>query len=131
MGSILIVEDNPMNMELARDVLEANGHEVCAVHSAAEALEVLTESSPDLILMDIQLPGLDGLELTRTLKRDPKRKDIIVVALTAHAMKGDRERILGAGCSGYIAKPIDTRQLCREVARHLPAASQLVDPSKG
>jgi CheY-like chemotaxis protein len=120
MGNILIVEDDSMNMELARDVLESSGYQVCGVDSAAEALQVLKEALPDLILMDIQLPGLDGLELTRTLKQDPRKKDIIVVAMTAHAMKGDQERILEAGCSGYIAKPIDTRELCREVARHLP-----------
>ncbi len=120
MGSILIVEDNPMNMELARDVLEASGYRVHCVASAGEALEVLKESLPDLILMDVQLPGLDGLDLTRTLKQDPRTKGIMIVALTAHAMKGDRERILEAGCCGYIAKPIDTRALCREIARHLP-----------
>ncbi len=120
MGTILIVEDNPMNMELARDVLESSGHDVYGVNSAAEALQALNETLPDLILMDIQLPGLDGLEFTRSLKRDPQKRAITIVALTAHAMKGDRERILGAGCSGYIAKPIDTRELCREVAKHLP-----------
>jgi len=117
---ILIIEDNPMNMELARDVLEANGYEVRGAASAAEALEALKETVPRLILMDIQLPGLDGLELTRMLKQSPRTRDIIVVALTAHAMKGDRERMLEAGCSGYLAKPIDTRALCREVARHYP-----------
>jgi CheY-like chemotaxis protein len=128
MGTILIVEDNPMNMELARDVLEAHGYRVRGTASATEALEVLRETLPDLILMDVQLPGLDGLELTRSLKQDPRTRDIIVVALTAHAMKGDRERILEAGCSGYIAKPIDTRALCREVARHLPPPNPPVQP---
>ena len=128
MRTILIVEDNPMNMELARDVLEANGYRVRGATSAGEALEALQESLPDLILMDIQLPGLDGLELTRTLKQDAATKDIIVVAMTAHAMKGDRERILEAGCSGYIAKPIDTRALSREVARLLPAGKAAAHP---
>ncbi len=120
MGTILIVEDNPMNMELAADVLEASGYDVRCVGAASEAFEVLKEMLPALILMDIQLPELDGLELTRTLKRDPRTKDIVVLALTAHAMKGDRERILEAGCSGYITKPIDTRALCNEVAKHVP-----------
>lgn len=120
MGTILVVEDNPMNMELAADVLEASGYEVRCVAGASEALEFLKETLPALILMDIQLPELDGLELTRTLKKDPRTKDIIVLALTAHAMKGDRERILEAGCSGYITKPIDTRALCQEVAKHIP-----------
>jgi CheY-like chemotaxis protein len=122
---ILIIEDNPMNMELARDVLEANGYEVRGAASAAEALETLKETVPRLILMDIQLPGLDGLELTRMLKQSPRTRGIIVVALTAHAMKGDRERMLEAGCSGYLAKPIDTRALCREVARHYPPPKPL------
>jgi CheY-like chemotaxis protein len=120
-GSILIVEDNSMNMELARDVLEANGYRVRCAGSAGEALDALKESLPDLILMDVQLPGLDGLELTRTLKQDPRTTNIMIVALTAYAMKGDRERILDAGCCGYISKPINTRALCREIARHLPA----------
>ncbi len=119
MATILIVEDNPMNMELVRDVLETSGYTVRGATSAAEALEVLKETVPDLILMDIQLPGLDGLQLTRTIKQNPRTKDIIIVALTAHAMKGDRERILEAGCSGYIPKPIDTRELCQEVGRYL------------
>jgi CheY-like chemotaxis protein len=117
---ILIIEDNPMNMELVRDVLEASGYEVRGASSATEALDALQQAVPRLILMDIQLPGLDGLELTRILKENPRTREIVVVALTAHAMKGDRERILEAGCSGYLAKPIDTRALCREVARHLP-----------
>lgn len=131
MRTILIVEDNPMNMELARDVLEANGYRVRGAASAGEALQALQESLPDLILMDIQLPGLDGLELTRTLKQDADTKDIIVVAMTAHAMRGDRERILEAGCSGYIAKPIDTRALSREVARLLPAGKAAAHAKQG
>jgi CheY-like chemotaxis protein len=131
MRTILIVEDNPMNMELARDVLEAYGYRVRGAASAGEALQAMQESLPDLILMDIQLPGLDGLELTRTLKQDADTKDIIVVAMTAHAMKGDRERILEAGCSGYIAKPIDTRALSREVTRLLPAAKAAAHAEQG
>lgn len=131
MGIVLIVEDNPMNMELARDVLEASGYQVWGTASAAEALEFVQGILPDLILMDIQLPGVDGLELTRILKQDARTRDVVVVALTAHAMKGDRERILEAGCSGYIAKPIDTRALCREVARHLPPPKPLADPRTG
>jgi CheY-like chemotaxis protein len=130
LGTILVVEDNPMNMELAADILEASGYEVACVSGASEALEVLKKTLPALILMDIQLPELDGLALTRTLKKDPRTKDIVVLALTAHAMKGDRERILEAGCSGYITKPIDTRALCREVAKHIAPtkASALQNP---
>ncbi|MBI3003326.1 MAG: response regulator [candidate division NC10 bacterium] len=116
---ILVVEDNPLNMELVCEVLEAHGYEVWQATAAAEALERLKGGKPDLILMDIQLPGLDGLALTRRLKRDPKTRDIQVVALTAHVMKGDRERILEAGCCGYIPKPIDIKELTSQVARFL------------
>ncbi|MGH7363986.1 MAG: response regulator [Candidatus Methylomirabilales bacterium] len=116
---ILVVEDNPMNMELVCEVLEAHGYEVWQATSAAEALERLTRVKPDLILMDIQLPGLDGLALTKRLKQEPATRDILVVALTAHAMKGDRARILEAGCCGYLPKPIDIKQLTSQVARLL------------
>ena len=116
---ILVVEDNPMNMELVCEVLEAHGYEVWQATSAAEALERLKRVKPDLILMDIQLPGLDGLALTKRLKQEPATRDILVVALTAHAMKGDRDRILEAGCCGYIPKPIDVKDLTNQVARFL------------
>lgn len=116
---ILVVEDNPMNMELVCEVLEAHGYEVWQATSAAEALERLKRVKPDLILMDIQLPGLDGLALTKRLKQEPATRDILVVALTAHAMKGDRDRILEAGCCGYLPKPIDIKQLTSQVARLL------------
>ncbi|MBI3006874.1 MAG: response regulator [candidate division NC10 bacterium] len=116
---ILVVEDNPMNMELVCEVLEAHGYEVWQATSAAEALERLKRVKPDLILMDIQLPGLDGLALTKRLKQEPATRDILVVALTAHAMKGDRDRILEAGCCGYLPKPIDIKQLTTQVARLL------------
>ncbi len=116
---ILVVEDNPMNMELVCEVLEARGYEVRQATSAAEALERLKRVKPDLILMDIQLPGLDGLALTKRLKQEPATRDILVVALTAHAMKGDRDRILEAGCCGYLPKPIDIKQLTSQVARLL------------
>lgn len=116
---ILVVEDNPLNMELVCEVLEAHGYEVWQATAAAEALERLKAGLPELILMDIQLPGLDGLALTRRLKQDPATRDIQVVALTAHVMKGDRERILEAGCCGYIPKPIDIKELTSEVARFL------------
>jgi len=116
---ILVVEDNPMNMELVCEVLEAHGYEVWQATAATEALKHLTTGRPDLILMDVQLPGLDGLALTRRLKQDPATRGILVVALTAHAMKGDRDRILEAGCCGYIPKPIDIKELTTQVARFL------------
>jgi CheY-like chemotaxis protein len=116
---ILIVDDNPVNLKLAQVTLRLDGYEVEVAPDAAEAHRILDEFAPDLILMDIQMPGVDGLELTRELKRDPRFQNIAIVALTAYAMKGDQERMLAAGCDGYIAKPIDTRQLPLAVARYL------------
>ena len=116
---ILVVEDNPMNMELVCEVLEAHGYEVWQATAAAGAQERLKRGKPDLILMDIQLPGLDGLAFTKRLKQNPATSGILVVALTAHVMKGDRERILEAGCCGYIPKPIDIKELTTQVARLL------------
>ena len=109
--AILIVDDNPINLKLARVLLSGEGYAVQTASDAEEALHLLETFSPRLILMDLQLPGMDGLELTRRLKQDPVRRDIAIVALTAYAMKGDEERILAAGCDGYIPKPIDTRAL--------------------
>ena len=122
-GSVLIVDDNPTNLKLARVVLSAEGLDVRTAVSAEEALRVLESFTPRLILMDVQLPGLDGLELTRQLKADPQRSDIIVLALTAYAMKGDMEKALAAGCDGYMSKPIDPGTLCAVVERHLQAQS--------
>lgn len=117
--SILIVDDNVINLKLLRVLLAAEGYEVRTAAAAEQALTVLEELHPDLILMDIQLPGIDGLELTRQLKSDPTTKDIIILGLTAYAMKGDEERVLKAGCDGYIAKPIDTRTLPDVIAQCL------------
>jgi len=117
--TILIVDDNPVNMKLIRILLTGEGYDVRIAADAKEALEVLTEVHPSLILMDIQLPGIDGLELTRRLKAEPTTRDITIVGLTAYAMKGDEERILAAGCDGYIAKPIDTRTLPDYIKSHL------------
>ena len=116
----LVVEDNPMNMELVCDLLEMQEHTVLQAVSGSEMLTHLKEHTPDLILMDIQLPGMDGLELTRILRSDPNTKAIPIIALTAHAMKGDEERILKQGCSGYISKPIETRTFLDTVAKFLP-----------
>jgi len=106
---ILIVDDNPDNVDLARIVLEAEGWQVRAAEHAQHALEVLKTYHPSLILMDIQLPGMDGLELTRRLRATPEFDDISIVALTAYAMQRDEENAPSAGCDGYISKPIDTR----------------------
>lgn len=116
---ILIVDDNPQNLKLARVILTVEGYEVQTAADAEEALRVLQSFTPRLILMDLQLPGMDGLQLTRHLRRDPSWQDVRIVALTAYAMKGDEEKALGAGCDGYITKPIDTERLARLVAEQL------------
>ena len=116
---ILIVEDNPMNMELATDLLETSGYVVIQAGMAEEGIELARAELPDLILMDISLPGMDGLEATGILKQDPTTKDIPVIAMTAHAMKGDEEKALTAGCAGYITKPIDTREFPKEIDRFI------------
>lgn len=116
---ILIVDDNPINLKLAASVLECEGFEVDCAADAESALAALQRARPHLILMDIELPGMDGLTLTRKLKADDANKDLIIVALTAFAMKGDREKALAAGCDGYIAKPIDTLNLPQQVAEFL------------
>jgi CheY-like chemotaxis protein len=122
--AILVVEDNPANQMLIEAVLLESGYAISLASSAAEALESIEHRMPDLILMDIELPGQDGLSLTRKLKADPSTASIPVVALTANAMGGDRERSLEAGCIGYISKPYDTRSLGREIAAFLAAAQQ-------
>ena len=121
---LLVVDDNPTNLKLACSVLEMDGYDVEQAQNAEQALEIVGQISLDLILMDIELPGMDGLTLTRLLKLDQKTKDIPVVALSAFAMKGDDEKALQAGCIGYITKPIDTRTLKAQVEEFL-AASRL------
>jgi CheY-like chemotaxis protein len=118
-GTILVVEDNEANQMLVRAVLELEGYRVALAGSGPEAFDELAAEAPDLILMDIQLPGEDGLSLTRRLKADPLTSSIPIIALTAHAMQGDRELALAAGCAGYIAKPIDTHTFGHEVRRFL------------
>ena len=117
---VLVVEDNEANQLLARYVLEREGYRVEVAGAADEALEKVGEKVPNLILMDIQLPGQDGLSLTRQLKASSTTANIPIIALTADAMIGDREETIAAGCAGYIAKPIDTRTLgdqIREILR--------------
>jgi CheY-like chemotaxis protein len=105
---ILIVDDNPLNVKLVRVLLLTSGYDVRTCADAEAALETLRSFRPRAILMDIQLPGMDGLELTRRLKADPETRDITIIALTAYAMKGDEEKARAAGCDGYLTKPIDT-----------------------
>jgi two-component system cell cycle response regulator DivK len=119
MPTVLIVEDNVTNMKLSTFLLESADYTVIAAVNAEIGLAMARESRPDLILMDIQLPGMDGLQATAVLKEDPATRDIPVIALTALAMKGDEERILAAGCDGYIAKPLDYKEFLRRVAATL------------
>ena len=116
---ILIIEDNPTNMKLALTVLGTAGHDVITATNAETGLVLARERHPDLILIDIQLPGMDGLAATGQLKGDAVTRAIPVVAITALAMKGDQERILAAGCDGYVAKPLDYRNFLATVASHL------------
>ncbi len=118
---ILIVDDNRSNTKLLAYLLSSRGYVVRTAGDAEQALSVLRDFRPHLILMDIQLPGIDGLELTRCLKGDPQTREIVIVAATAYAMKGDEERVRAAGCDGYITKPINTRTLPAAIANFLTA----------
>jgi CheY-like chemotaxis protein len=116
---ILVVDDNPTNLKLVSDLLAWSGYEISKAVDADHAIEAIRQSSPDLILLDIGLPGMDGLTLTRQLKSSDATKHIRIIALTAFAMKGDQKKAFAAGCDGYIPKPIDTRSLPDEVDRCL------------
>jgi two-component system cell cycle response regulator/two-component system cell cycle response regulator DivK len=117
--NILLVEDNAVNRRLAGFILRSQGYQVSEATSAQEAFEMLKTERPDLIVMDIQLPGKDGLEITKELKGQPETADIPVIAVTSYAMKGDREKALAAGCSGYVTKPIDKTIFLAEIGRYL------------
>ncbi|MBA3822251.1 MAG: response regulator [Deltaproteobacteria bacterium] len=116
---ILIIDDNATNLKLVTYLMKSKGYDVATALDAETALQVIHDQPPRLILMDLQLPGIDGLELTRRLKADPATRDIVIVAVTAYAMKGDHDRALAAGCDDYVTKPIDTRSLPETIARHL------------
>ena len=113
--TVLIVEDNELNMKLFNDLLEANGRATLRTRSGVEAIELAREHRPDLILMDIQLPEVSGLEATRRLKNDPELRAIPVIAITAFAMKGDEEKIRQGGCEGYLSKPISVAKFLETV----------------
>lgn len=119
---ILIVDDNPLNLKLAGDVLESEGHEVRRVEDAEACLAVLDAWTPEVILMDLALPHVDGFTLTRHIKLRPDTRDVVVIAVTAYAMKGDDAKALAAGCDGYIPKPLDTRLLARQIEEVLARA---------
>jgi two-component system cell cycle response regulator DivK len=115
---VLVVEDNEKNMKLLRDVLEATGYTPLQASSGGEAVTLAAEGGPALVLMDIQLPDMDGLEALRRLRDDERTAPIPVLALTAQAMQGDRERFLAAGFDGYLSKPVDVSELVATVRRH-------------
>ena len=117
--TILIVEDNDLNMKLFNDLLQANGFDTVQTRDGRKAMDLALEHHPDLILMDIQLPEISGLEITKMIKENEKLKDIPVVAVTAFAMKGDEEKIRQGGCEGYIAKPISVPDFLETIARFL------------
>lgn len=116
---IVIVEDNPFNMELVHDILAIKGYDIYEAVDAEQGLEIIARVKPDLVLMDIQLPGMDGIEATRLIKSQESTKNIPVVAVTANAMKGDREEIISQGFDDYISKPIELTALIEKVAEIL------------
>ena len=118
-NKILIIEDNPLNLELAADLLEANGFIVHSAQTAEEGLRMARELLPDLVLMDFSLPDMDGLSAAKKLKADPVTCHLTVVGLTAHAMRGDEQIALNAGCDGYLTKPIDTRTFVATVTKFI------------
>ena len=117
--TILIVEDEPKNMKLLRDLLQRFGYEILEASDGEQGVKSAGEKMPDLILMDIMMPKMDGLEATRIIKADIKTKHIPVIALTSYAMKGDREKTVEAGCDGYIAKPIDIKEVLSAIEHYL------------
>ena len=122
MARVLIVEDNPANMTLATFLLQSAGHVVLSARDAETGIALARVEQPDLILMDIQLAGMDGLAATALLKSDPSTRAIPVIALTALAMKGDEQRILAAGCDGYIAKPLAYKEFLATISAQLVKA---------
>ena len=120
--TVLIVEDNELNMKLFRDLLEAHGYQTSGTSNGVEALDLVRKLRPDLVLMDIQLPQVSGLEVTRWIKDDPELRMIPVVAVTAFAMKGDEERIREGGCEAYLSKPISVGKFIETIRHFLGSA---------
>ena len=116
--TILVVEDNKLNMKLVKGLIKIGKYRLLEAMDAESGIELIREKRPDLVLMDIQLPGMDGLSATKIIKEDPDLKDIPIVALTSYAMEGDKEKALEAGCAGYITKPIDTRNFLKTLSQY-------------
>jgi CheY-like chemotaxis protein len=117
--TVLVIEDNELNMKLVRSMLQLRHYQVLEAGDAETGIQIAREHLPDIILMDIQLPGMDGLEATRIIRKDPVLSNIPVMALTSYAMQGDEQKAISAGCAGYIAKPIDTRTFFDNLAGYL------------
>ena len=117
--TILVIEDNKLNMKLVNGLITIGKYRMLEAVDAESGIQLIREQRPDLVLMDIQLPGMDGLSATKVIKEDPDLKDIPIVALTSFAMQGDEEKALAVGCTGYITKPIDTRKFLETVSQYL------------
>jgi two-component system cell cycle response regulator DivK len=120
-GKILIIEDNEQSLYLATFLLQRSGYEIIQARSGPEGITLAARTRPDVILLDIQLPGMDGYAVARALRQDPASKDVPIVAVTSHAMVGDRERTLEAGCNAYIEKPINPETFASEIEKSLTA----------
>ena len=120
---VLVIEDNPLNMKLIRTLLQLGDFDMLEAPDAENGIELAKKIKPDLILMDIQLPGMDGLNATQIIRNDPSLKEIPIVAITSYAMHGDEQKAKSAGCSGYIAKPIDTRSFLDTINEYMIPAS--------
>lgn len=118
-AKVLVVEDNEMNMQLVEYLLEEGGFQILKATSGEDALQIASSDVPDLILMDIHLPGMDGLSVVREMKNSDRTRRIPILALTAHAMRGDKDRFLEAGCDGYISKPIDVKTFVSSIAKFI------------
>lgn len=116
---ILVVEDNPMNQILAREILTANGYDVVEANTGSDAIKKVMAERPDIILMDLNLPEMDGITATKILKSDDNYRDITIIALTASAMKGEVERILAEGFDGYISKPIEVKKFIKDISSYI------------
>jgi CheY-like chemotaxis protein len=117
--TVLVIEDNALNMKLVRSLLKMGKYDIIEAVDAETGIQLARERKPDLILMDIQLPGMDGLNATRIIKEDPSLKDVIILALTSYAMEGDDKKAREAGCDGYIIKPIDTKNFLKTIDKFL------------
>jgi CheY-like chemotaxis protein len=129
-GRVLIVDDNPFNVKLAKYLLTSDGFDVRVAENSDEALATIAAWAPELVLMDLWLPGTDGLALTRIVRADPSNRRIVIIAFSAQTSAAEQQRALDAGCDGYLSKPIDTRSFAAAVRRHLEASSALSDNTR-